>query len=358
MKLYFSPGACSLSPHIVLRETGMKFDLEQVNNQEKKTKSGVDMAALADRNSFVPIADKLGFEIDKTPPPWRKRGLDAGFPMAEHEDFLAAMDAFDERIQKAAKNDADDFCESLSRTRQPLESDDRRHLDLCEWLRTRRRLGSRHGHLLEDTRVNWRVRRGYGALIAAYARPWPLVLNTRVWRIDHPGRRSAYRNIERRAVRDAGDHHRADQPAAERIPSVSTPSCPQKVNAATGLPLGVDDKVILALDDPRAWVPKDGNLSGATMRTKMETYHLRPFGQPCIEGFFGGSFARELEDAGDGAFAAQAIDEIAALLGSDYRRKLKPLAESHWASDPFAQGADPPRPARTCRCPRRAGRAR
>ena len=42
MKLYFSPGACSLSPHIVLRETGAKFDLEQVNNQEKKTKSGVD----------------------------------------------------------------------------------------------------------------------------------------------------------------------------------------------------------------------------------------------------------------------------------------------------------------------------
>src|SRR5258708_37152622 len=42
MKLYFSPGACSLSPHIVLRETGMKFDLEQVNNQEKKTKPGVD----------------------------------------------------------------------------------------------------------------------------------------------------------------------------------------------------------------------------------------------------------------------------------------------------------------------------
>ena len=42
MKLYFSPGSCSLSPHIVLREAGYKFDLEQVNNQEKKTKSGVD----------------------------------------------------------------------------------------------------------------------------------------------------------------------------------------------------------------------------------------------------------------------------------------------------------------------------
>jgi glutathione S-transferase len=42
MKLYFSPGSCSLSPHIVLREAGYKFELEQVNNQEKKTKSGTD----------------------------------------------------------------------------------------------------------------------------------------------------------------------------------------------------------------------------------------------------------------------------------------------------------------------------
>src|SRR5262249_2280150 len=42
MKLYFAPGACSLSPHIVMREVGANFDLEQVDNQEKKTKSGAD----------------------------------------------------------------------------------------------------------------------------------------------------------------------------------------------------------------------------------------------------------------------------------------------------------------------------
>ena len=40
MKLYFAPGACSLSPHIALRESGAKFDLEQVDLREKKTKSG------------------------------------------------------------------------------------------------------------------------------------------------------------------------------------------------------------------------------------------------------------------------------------------------------------------------------
>jgi monoamine oxidase len=80
-------------------------------------------------------------------------------------------------------------------------------------------------------------------------------------------------------------------------------------------------------------------LRGATMRTDMGTYHIRPFGQPCIEGFFGGSFARELEDAGDGAIAAQSIEEIAGFLGNDIRRKLKPLYESRWAHDPFARGS-------------------
>ena len=40
MKLYYAAGACSLSPHIVLREAGLPFELEQVDNKEKKTKSG------------------------------------------------------------------------------------------------------------------------------------------------------------------------------------------------------------------------------------------------------------------------------------------------------------------------------
>jgi monoamine oxidase len=113
---------------------------------------------------------------------------------------------------------------------------------------------------------------------------------------------------------------------------------PAKVDAARGLPLGLADKVTLALEEAEA-LPKEGNLRAATMRTEMGTYHLRPFGQPCIEGFFGGRYARSLEDAGDGAIAAAAIDAIVGLLGNDFRRKLKPLAESRWAHDPFARGS-------------------
>ena len=53
MKLYFSPGACSLSPHIVLLEAGLNFSAERVDLREKKTASGEDFRAINPKG-YVP----------------------------------------------------------------------------------------------------------------------------------------------------------------------------------------------------------------------------------------------------------------------------------------------------------------
>ena len=42
MKLYYSPGACSLSPHIVLLEAGLPYDLVKVDLRAKKLENGED----------------------------------------------------------------------------------------------------------------------------------------------------------------------------------------------------------------------------------------------------------------------------------------------------------------------------
>jgi len=314
--------------HTIMAAPGITFDL------------GCGWLHSADKNRFVGIAEQLNFEIDKTRPPWRDQSFDTGFPLAERMDFIRALDAFYDRAEEAAKaaiasgHDpaASDYLEPGNRW-NPMIDALSSYINGCE-LDTVSILDM---DAYEDTEINWRVRRGYGAMIAAYGALCPLALNCEVSLIDHSGTRlrieTSLGTLEAgKVIVTVPTNLIADE--AIRF----HPALPAKVDAAIGLPLGLADKVLLALDQAEG-LPKDGNLRGATMRTAMGSYHLRPFGEAAIEGYFGGSFARELEDAGPGAFAAQGIDEIAALLGNDFRRKLKPLAESRWAHDPYARGS-------------------
>ena len=56
MKLYYSPGACSLSPHIALREAGLSFDLVLASTKTKKLQDGSDFYAINSKGS-VPVLE-------------------------------------------------------------------------------------------------------------------------------------------------------------------------------------------------------------------------------------------------------------------------------------------------------------
>ena len=56
MKLYYTPGACSLAVHIVAREAGLPFDLVKVDLAKHRTELGDDLAAVTPKN-YVPVIE-------------------------------------------------------------------------------------------------------------------------------------------------------------------------------------------------------------------------------------------------------------------------------------------------------------
>ena len=61
MKLYYSPGACSLSPHIALREAGLAFDLVKVDTKTHQFDGGGDFYSV-NAKGYVPVLELDGGE--------------------------------------------------------------------------------------------------------------------------------------------------------------------------------------------------------------------------------------------------------------------------------------------------------
>ena len=252
------------------------------------------------------------------------QSFDLGFSAEDQDAFALASRRFHDRFEAIGPNDADCSAAEL------LEPDCRFNpllnavstyvngveLDL---------ISVQDSNRYADTGVNWRVAEGYGTVIAAQAASVPIRLNCPVMLIDHRGKRVAIETALGTVMADAVIVT-VPTPLMAAQGFRFRPELTDKASAALVLPLGLADKLVMAVDTP-GLLPMDGHLIGNPNRTATGSYHLRPFGRPLIEGFFGGRLAHELEAAGPGAFFDFAVAELVELFGSGIRARLRPLAK-------------------------------
>ncbi|MGB7034021.1 MAG: NAD(P)/FAD-dependent oxidoreductase, partial [Xanthobacteraceae bacterium] len=290
----------------------------------------------ADRNPWVGVAQAEGLSLDEAPPPWMSRPLARSFPSAEHADFRKAFSDFYERLDEAAQREGDAPASRLldpSSRWNALLNATSTYISGAELDRISLKDLDRY----HPTDVNWRVIEGYGTLISKHGAALPQMLDCPVSAIDHSGKRL---RIDTAKGAITADQAIVTVPsavlAAERIGF--TPALPDKIGAARGLPLGVDDKLFVALDGAEEF-DVSVRVFGHTDRVATAGYHLRPFGWPIIECYFGGCCAAELERGGEAAFFDFAAAELSGVFGSDFAHRLKPIRVHGWHSDPFALGA-------------------
>ena len=288
----------------------------------------------AERNVMVAIAEAAGFEIDRTEAPWEKQTAAHGMSEAEQAAFRAAFAAFERRIDEAAEKDgaraAGDYLDPHCRWNPLLDA-------VFSYISGARLsdIDARDYARYEDTGRNWRVRAGYGALLAALGGSLPVRSQTEVRGLDqsaaHVRVSTSHGEIKARTAI-------ITLPPWALAQVATSPPLADKVEAAQSLPLGAAEKLYFELAEPEEF-PADGHLFARTDSADTGSYHLRPMGRPLIEVYFGGPLARGLAEAGAGAMADFAAHELAALLGATFPARLKFLAASSWSTSHYARGA-------------------
>ncbi|NEJ74551.1 NAD(P)-binding protein [Rhizobium phaseoli] len=285
-------------------------------------------------NAWTAIADEVGLTVDHTPAPWNG-GRRLQRDDAETHAAQQAIGAYFERLESHEGDDTD--------------------LAMLEpgnaWNGQIRAIGTyitgaelERSSVVDYTRYDpgpgpdWRVREGYGTLISRYGRPVPARLGVEVTRIDHShaGRIDIETNQGELSARAVLVTVSTNVLAAGKI--AFDPPLPEKIEAASRLPLGLADKLFLRLANQQA-LPADTHMLGSISRAATGTYQLRPFGAPVVEAYFAGDLAHDLERAGKEAAFAFAGDELAAAFGADIRKQLSVAAMSAWAAAPHIGGS-------------------
>jgi monoamine oxidase len=288
----------------------------------------------ATRNPWTRIAEAGGFRVDRSSPGWGEQWRDLGFPPEQQQAFGEAWHRWEERARAAANGpdrplsafiDPDDswrpMIDAISNYANGAAID---RVSLHDWI----------AYENASTDDNWALPEGYGTLIVQHAAGVPLRLFTLVSKVDHGGR---VIRIHTNAGVVEADHVIVAVPTSALANDAITfdPPLPDKQAAAAALPLGLADKVFLLVDRPE-W-PAHAHLIGDPHRVCTASHRLSPFGWPIVESFFGADCAEAMDgEAGSIAFA---VDELVHLLGSEWRRRLRPLGATRWRTVPFIHGS-------------------
>ncbi len=194
------------------------------------------------------------------------------------------------------------------------------------------------GQYVEDG-ADLMIPRGYGALLARYAKDVDVRLGTPVSRI-----RWNARGVS--AETQAGEV--GARVAIVALPSaviadgavIFMPHLPVEVlQAHHDLPLGLLDKV--ALKFKRNVFPSERTEFLQLRRSdgRSINYLTRHWDSNVCVGFLGGRFAHELEAAGEEAAIDHALTELVTMLGGDVRKHFDRGLATAWALDPHARGS-------------------
>lgn len=104
MKLYYKAGACSLAPHIALREAGLSYQVEAVDLKEKKTETGVDFLTINPRGAVPALEVAAGAVITQNAAIMQYIG--------DHSDVAAFKPAYGS-LERARLQEALGFCSDL-----------------------------------------------------------------------------------------------------------------------------------------------------------------------------------------------------------------------------------------------------
>jgi len=281
----------------------------------------------AERNSWVRVAGENGFPIDRRKAQWGIQYRDLGFPQDQQS---VAHQAFGDWMQALRHSATDRVADALD----PKS-------EWNDYIRTI--VGFISGATPERMSVadylaydeassdnNWRTPNGFGSLVArSFPAGVALHLSTPVDSLAlTPGgvalatpsgsvRARAAIIAVSTAVLSGGSFELPSELSAWR-------------EAANRLPLGRNEKLFLEIHGDAPF-ETESQLLGNPRDARTASYYIRPMGLPVVECFFGGEGARFLEERGHAAGFDFAIEQLAALFGSDIRRTLRPLIGSEWS---------------------------